>query len=93
MQYRSHSERYVMEQLERGRQAFVLETGSDNQDDVLIGDLKSCREDLEDHCEGVIPSHWTLSELYCQPQRVVRKSLVFGRDESFNSEHWSDETR
>ena len=61
MNYRNHTEEEIRDAIAKGAQVWVLDTGPDGEDDVLIGS----REDVfQDICsfQGIseLPVHWHL---------------------------------
>lgn len=70
MKYRSHTEEEIRNAVAEGAQAWVLDTGSDGEDDVLIGS----REDVfQDICAlrdiNEFPTHWHLKPFEEHPQQ------------------------
>lgn len=61
MKYRSHTPEEIRKAIEQGAEVWVLDTGSDGEDDVLIG---SREEVFQDICAinqfTDLPPHWRL---------------------------------
>jgi len=65
MTLRSHTAEEILDAYTRGETICVLDTGTHGQDDVLIGSLEDCRQDVID-TEGrdvFNEDGWTLSEI------------------------------
>jgi len=62
MQFRSHSRREVAEAIANGDQAWMLDTGSQGADDVLIGEFEEVLQDILDYFEvEALPEGWELT--------------------------------
>jgi hypothetical protein len=46
MNYRSHTQEEIRDAIARGTEVWVLDTGSDGQDDVLIGSREEVFQDI-----------------------------------------------
>jgi len=65
MTLRSHTAEEILDAYMRGETICALDTGTHGQDDVLIGSLEDCRQDVID-TEGrdvFNEDGWTLSEI------------------------------
>jgi len=61
MNYRSHTGGEIRDALARGAQVWVLDTGPDGEDDVLIGSREDVFQDVcSFHELGELPPHWSL---------------------------------
>ena len=65
MTFRSHSEREIRDAFRRKETVCVLNSGTHGADDVLIGSIAECRQDVIDNeGEDVFETQgWTLSEI------------------------------
>lgn len=64
MNYKSHSKNLIDGALKMGVPVYALNTGTDGEDDVLIGTRLEIIEDLCIHYELIeLPAHWTLEEV------------------------------
>jgi len=62
MNFRSHTRREIAEAIAAGGQAWMLDTGTDGDDDVLVGSLEEVASDLLDHFElDALPESWELT--------------------------------
>ena len=62
MNFRSHTRREIAEAIAAGGQAWMLDTGTDGADDVLVGELNEVVSDLLDHLEiEALPEGWELT--------------------------------
>lgn len=70
MNYRSHTREDIEAALTAGQEVWMLDTGNDGEDDVLIGTYEEVLADIQHHCvanlgraipEGEdLPQGWTL---------------------------------
>ena len=61
MRYRSHTEEEIRNAIAEGAQVWVLETGPDGEDDVLIGSREDVFQDICSlHDFSEFPPHWSL---------------------------------
>jgi len=61
MNFRSHSRAEVAAALAEGKEAWMLDTGSQGDDDVLIGDKGEVTRDLLDYFDvPSLPEGWSL---------------------------------
>lgn len=62
MNYRSHTEEEIRDALARGARVWALDTGSDGEDDVLIGSREDVFQDICSFHDGIseMPPHWRL---------------------------------
>jgi hypothetical protein len=59
----SHTDADLLRAIVRGEHVWILDTGVDGQDDVLIGRREQAEDDALAHYELVEwPAHWTLTE-------------------------------
>ena len=64
MNYRSHDKHDIHRAILNGQPVYVLDTGSDGEDDVLIGNLADVTFDLCHHFEvSNLPDNWLLYPL------------------------------
>jgi hypothetical protein len=64
MQFRSHSPAQVADAIAEGEQAWMLDTGTDGDDDVLVGSLEEVTSDLLEHFElDALPEGWELTRI------------------------------
>ena len=62
MNFRSHTRREIAEAIAAGGQAWMLDTGTDGADDVLVGSLGEVTSDLLEHFElEELPEGWELT--------------------------------
>jgi len=62
MNFKSHTRREIAEALANGDQAWMLDTGSQGADDVLIGRLEEVTSDVLDHFDiEALPEGWELT--------------------------------
>ena len=65
MALRSHTAKEILDAYMQGETIYVLDSGTHGQDDILIGSLKDCRQDVINN-EGrdvFEEDGWTLSEI------------------------------
>jgi hypothetical protein len=61
MNYRSHTEKEIRDAIAKGAQVWVLDTGPDGEDDVLIGSREDVFQDIcSFHDTSEFPAHWHL---------------------------------
>jgi len=61
MRYRSHTEEEIRNAVAKGAQVWVLDTGSDGEDDVMIGSREDVFQDICCfHDISEFPPHWHL---------------------------------
>ena len=61
MNYRSHTEEEIRDAIAKGAQVWVLDTGPDGVDDVLIGRRENVFQDIcSFHGMTEFPAHWHL---------------------------------
>jgi hypothetical protein len=64
MNLRSHSASTILDALADGLPVWMLDTGNDGEDDVLIGDYQDVVADILDHFDlDELPDHWSLERL------------------------------
>jgi len=61
MRYRSHTEEEIRIAVAKGARVWALDTGADDEDDVLIGSRKDVFQDICSlHDFSEFPPHWHL---------------------------------
>jgi hypothetical protein len=61
LRYRSHTEKEIRDAIAKGARVWVLDTGSDGEDDVLIGTREDVFQDICSlHDIREFPAHWRL---------------------------------
>jgi len=61
MRYRSHTKEEIRDAIAKGAQVWVLDTGLDGEDDVLIGSRTDVFQDIcSFHDASELPAHWHL---------------------------------
>ena len=64
MNFRSHTRREVADAIAEVEQAWMLDTGSRGDDDVLVGSLEEVTSDLLEHFElDALPEGWELTRI------------------------------
>lgn len=65
MSYRSHTEEEIRDAITKGAQVWALDTGSDGENDVLIGSREEVFQDIcSFHDVTELPPHWSLTPFH-----------------------------
>ena len=61
MNFKSHTKEEILSALRDGKEVYVLDTGNDGEDDVLIGGFRDVMRDIVEYHEiDILPDHWGL---------------------------------
>jgi len=64
LKLKSHTEKEILKAVQKGKRIFALDTGTDGEDDTLIGTYEKCLADTLHHFEiDRLPEHWELTEI------------------------------